>query len=257
MVDAVIAGAGSGTRLGYPTPKAFVDLCGKPIIYYSLKAFCSHPSINKIILVTPPSMINESQELIDRYDIFYDRVQIIPGGEERWQSVRNGVSLSTAEWVQIHDAARPFVTHDVINAVLDMRERFDCVITATPEIDTIRTFEDDGRCGVTLDRSKVLRVGTPQMFCTQLLMSSFDQIKKMPTPPTDEAALFESQGIPIGYSWGDPVNFKITTKTDLMIARALIESNQHGLLLTEEKSSIQNAWAAEGSTHQQRADDVR
>lgn len=172
-------------------------------------------------------MVDESQKIVGGYDEFRSRVLIVPGGEERWQSVKNGVSASTAEWVLIHDAARPFVTHDVISSVLDMRDKFNCVITATPEVDTIRTFEDNGRCGVTLDRSKVLRVGTPQMFRRDLLMQSFGQIQNMQAPPTDEAALFESQGMPIGYSWGDPVNFKITTKTDLMIARALIEKNQH------------------------------
>jgi 2-C-methyl-D-erythritol 4-phosphate cytidylyltransferase len=225
-IDAVIVGAGTGTRLGYSAPKAFVDLCGKPLLHYSVSAFCSHPSINKTILVVPPSMIGASRDFIGEHEDLAGKVSVTAGGGERWQSVQNGVSASTAEWVLIHDAARPFVTHGVIDSVLDMRDRFDCVITATPEVDTIRTFEDGGRCGVTLDRSKVLRVGTPQMFRRDLLMSSFGQIKNMLAPPTDEAALFESQGTAIGYSWGDPVNFKITTKADLEIARALIERNR-------------------------------
>ena len=246
MVDAVIVGAGSGTRLGYPVPKAFVDLCGKPLLYYSLAAFSSHPSITNIILVVPPPMIGDAEKLIGGYGEFYDTVSIIPGGEERWQSVRNGVSLATTEWVLIHDAARPFVTHGVIDSVLDMRERFDCVITATPEVDTVRTIEDDWRCGVTLDRSKLLRVGTPQMFRREPLMQSFDQIKHMPAPPTDEAALFESRGAAIGYSWGDPVNFKITTKTDFMIARALIE--------TDQRVSGQSGAAGGGPAHHQAAE---
>jgi len=133
---------------------------------------------------------------------------------------------SDSDWVLIHDAARPFVTAEVIDSVLSKRADFDCVITATPEVDTVRTFEDDSRCGVTLDRSKMLRVGTPQMFRRELLLSSFEQIKNIAAPPTDEAALFEHLGIPVGYSWGDPLNFKITTEADLKIARALLEMNR-------------------------------
>jgi 2-C-methyl-D-erythritol 4-phosphate cytidylyltransferase len=221
-IDAIIVGAGSGARLGYATPKAFVDLCGKQILHYSLTTFVSHPSIRQTILVVSGDMVDDARMIINKYDDFKDRVMITTGGDERWKSVQNGVLSSNSEWVLIHDAARPFVTHKVIDSVLDMRERFDCVITATPEVDTIRMIKDDERCGVTVDRSKLLRVGTPQLFRRELLISSFNQIKNMVSPPTDEAALFESLGIEIGYSLGDPLNFKITTKTDLEIATSII-----------------------------------
>jgi len=221
-IDAIIVGAGSGTRLGYAAPKAFVDLCGEPILYYSLAIFRTHPSIGKIILVVSSSMIDRAECIVREYEEFANKVEITVGGAERWQSVQNGVSLSNSEWVLIHDAARPFVTHGVTDSLLALRENFDCAITATPEVDTIRMIEDDSRCGATLDRSKLLRVGTPQLFRRELLVSSFEQIKNMAATPTDEAALFEHLGIKIGYSLGDPRNFKITTKTDLEIAQALI-----------------------------------
>jgi 2-C-methyl-D-erythritol 4-phosphate cytidylyltransferase len=76
---------------------------------------------------------------------------------------------------------------------------------------------------VTLDRSRLLRVGTPQLFRREKLLASFGQIKGMAAPPTDEAALFENLGIEVGYALGDSINFKVTTKTDLDIAQALIE----------------------------------
>jgi len=223
MIDTIIVGAGSGTRLGYSTPKAFVELCGKPLLYYSLKTFCSHQSVNRIILVVSPTMIETAKRFINEHNDFANKVAITVGGAERWQSVRNGVSLSDGEWVLIHDAARPVVTRGVIDSLLALRENFDCAITATPEVDTVRMIEDGSRCGATLDRSKLLRVGTPQLFRREKLLASFDKIDEMTSPPTDEAALFERLGIPIGYSLGEPVNFKITTKTDLEIALALIE----------------------------------
>jgi 2-C-methyl-D-erythritol 4-phosphate cytidylyltransferase len=169
-------------------------------------------------------MIDESEIIINRYDELKNNITVTAGGDERWKSVQNGVLSSNGDWVLIHDAARPFLTHEVIDSLLDKREQFDCVITATPEVDTIRTIADNERCGMTIDRSKLLRVGTPQLFRRNTLMSSFDQIKNMAAPPTDEAALFESLGMEIGYSWGDPLNFKITTKTDLEIAAAIIET---------------------------------
>jgi 2-C-methyl-D-erythritol 4-phosphate cytidylyltransferase len=222
-IDAVIVGAGSGTRLGLPTPKAFVDLCGKPIVYYSLRTFVNHPSVNKTILAVPPAMMDEASGIINKYSDFVNRVQIVPGGAERWESVRNGCAASCGEWVLVHDAARPFVSNAVIDAVLEKRKDFDCVITATPVADTIRTIAEGGRCGATVDRSALMRVGTPQLFRRERLMPAFELINDMPSPPTDEAALFERLGIGIGYSWGDAMNFKITDKADLETARAIIE----------------------------------
>jgi 2-C-methyl-D-erythritol 4-phosphate cytidylyltransferase len=168
-------------------------------------------------------MIDNAASFLGGHGIFAGKVSVTAGGSERWESVKNGCLQSNGDWVLIHDAARPFVTRRVIDSVLEKRDSFDCVITGTPEVDTIRTIEDGGRCGVTVDRSKLLRVGTPQLFRREILISSFGQIKNMPSPPTDEAALFENLGLAVGYSWGDPVNFKITTKADLEIARALVE----------------------------------
>jgi len=221
----VIVGAGAGTRLGYSTPKAFVDLCGKPIVYYSLKTFVNHPAVDKTILVVPPAMIGEAAVIVNEYTDFTDRLQIVAGGDERWESVRNGCAVASGEWVSVHDAARPFVSNAVIDAVLEKRGDFECVITATPVADTIRTIAGGGRCGATVDRSTLMRVGTPQLFRRERLMSAFDLIKDMPSAPTDEAALFERLGIDVGYSWGDAMNFKITEKADLEMARAIINAN--------------------------------
>jgi len=220
-IDAVIVGAGAGTRLGLSIPKAFADLCGKPVIYYSLKTFAGHPSVDRTILVIPSAMADEAADVINGNGDFADKVSAVIGGDERWESVRNGCAAAKGEWVLVHDAARPFVSGAVIDAVLEKRHDFDCVVTATPVADTIRTIAEGGRCGVTVDRSTLMRVGTPQLFRRERLMSAFDLIKDMPSAPTDEAGLFERLGIDAGYSWGDAMNFKITEKADLETARAV------------------------------------
>ncbi|MFW5784706.1 MAG: 2-C-methyl-D-erythritol 4-phosphate cytidylyltransferase [Chitinispirillaceae bacterium] len=227
--DAVVVAAGSGTRLGHSIPKALVPLCGNPILFYSLRTFCTHPEFSNIILVVSASMLEQTDLFLDRYPDFKSKVKVVEGGDERWKSVRNGVVVSDADWVAIHDAARPFVTHRVIDSVLEKRSEYGCVITATPEVDTIRTFSGNST-GETIDRSKLLRVGTPQLFRRDLLVSSFKKAALMSPAPTDEAALMELEGVRVGFSWGDPLNFKITTSADLFIAEALLERNPKMLL---------------------------
>ncbi len=227
--DVIIVGAGSGTRLGHTTPKAFVRLAGKPILYYSVSAFVSSPLVSSVILVVPSTMKDQTETFLNHFPQLGTKTTVTAGGDERWKSVRNGVAVSSAEWVMVHDAARPFVSQAIINSVLEKRTQFQSVITATPEVDTIRTFQGD-KTGKTVDRTTLLRVGTPQLFRRELLMNAFVKASQMVPPPTDEAALIEMEGITVGFSWGDPLNFKITTPSDLLIAEALLERDPEMLL---------------------------
>lgn len=223
-VDVIIAAAGEGTRLGHSQPKAFVPLAGKPLLSYSFEVFEHHPHVGVIIIVVAESMMEQTDSVLSSLTI-QKPVHLVPGGQLRWQSVRNGVEKSLADWVMVHDAARPFVTADVIDNVLAGRKQFRCCITATPVVDTIRRFK--GRqCLETIDRSELLRVGTPQLFHREALMGAFRQISTLSKLPTDEAVLMEESGISVGFAWGDPLNFKITTPHDMAIAEALIETGK-------------------------------
>jgi 2-C-methyl-D-erythritol 4-phosphate cytidylyltransferase len=104
---------------------------------------------------------------------------------------------------------------------LSLTTDFDCGITGTPEVDTIRTFTEN-TAGETIDRSKLVRVGTPQLFRRKLLLELLASAHTLTQIPTDEAMLFQAFGHKIGLAWGDPKNFKITTPEDLEIAEALI-----------------------------------
>jgi 2-C-methyl-D-erythritol 4-phosphate cytidylyltransferase len=216
LCDVVIVAAGSGARLGYEIPKAFVPLGGKPLLAHSLDKFLVHPSIDRIILVVPASLMEQSSRSFSQ-----GRVAVVAGGTERWESVRNGCDGSEAPWVLVHDAARPFVTATVIDALLALRSRFDCAVTATPVVDTIRTFTGD-IAGETVDRSRLVRVGTPQLFRRSHLTKCFALAATLAVPPTDEAFLMQRIGIPVGIAQGDPKNFKITTEEDLDIAKGMV-----------------------------------
>jgi 2-C-methyl-D-erythritol 4-phosphate cytidylyltransferase len=218
--DVIIVAAGSGTRLGFDTPKAFVPLGGKPILRYSFDIFANHRGIGAIVLVVPEKLVTTV-----RQEFSGSSVAVVAGGAERWESVRNGCAAVTAEWVLVHDAARPFVTAAVIDTLLEKRSGFDCAISATPVVDTIRTFTGD-TAGKTINRSKLVRVGTPQLFRLSQLNRGLLLAATMQPSPTDEAMVMQKMRVPVGIAWGDPINFKITTREDLAIAEALISNSR-------------------------------
>jgi 2-C-methyl-D-erythritol 4-phosphate cytidylyltransferase len=123
--------------------------------------------------------------------------------------------------VLVHDAARPFVTRAVVDAVLEKKKRYDCVITATPEVDTLRLANGE-LAGETIDRSKLVKVGTPQLFRRTVLLKAFASARGLSSPPTDEAVLMQHIGVPVALAAGDQANFKITTPADLAMAEASI-----------------------------------
>jgi 2-C-methyl-D-erythritol 4-phosphate cytidylyltransferase len=223
--SAIIVAAGRGTRLGGELPKAFVELGGLPMVEYSVRRFAAHQSIGEIVLVVQPGQAAEAREILDKNSA---AGAIVNGGEHRWLSVRNGLLACThpAPWVLVHDAARPFVTEQVITALLDKTSSFDCAVTATPEVDTVRLVDGD-RSVETLDRSKLVRIGTPQLFRKDKLAEALALAESMEVPPTDEAILMERMGIAVGIAQGDPLNFKVTTPADLTLARALVAAQPY------------------------------
>jgi 2-C-methyl-D-erythritol 4-phosphate cytidylyltransferase len=220
-ISAIIVAAGSGTRLNAGLPKAFIDLGGKPLFLHSLETFGAHSAIDELLLIVAEPMLQKAVDSIARSRLVRP-VRCIAGGAERWLSVKNGANAATGEWLLVHDAARPFVTPAVIDAVLAKRESFDCVITATPETDTVRVRENDV-AGAVVDRSTLVRVGTPQLFRRSLLLEAFELTgANGNSPPTDEAVLIQAMGRPVGIADGDPINFKITTQADRSMAEALV-----------------------------------
>jgi 2-C-methyl-D-erythritol 4-phosphate cytidylyltransferase len=219
-LSAIIVAAGIGSRLGGPTPKGFVRLGGKPLFLHSLEVLLSHGAITEAVLVVPEGFEAEAGAVIASARSG-KKTAVVAGGRERWQSVENGVKKTDGEWVLVHDAARPFVTRAVIDAVLEKRDRYDCVITVTPEVDTIRTSAGD-LAGDVVDRSKLVRVGTPQLFRREPLLRALAGAPALTSPPTDEAMLMQRIGVPVAIAWGDPANVKITTPADLALAEALI-----------------------------------
>ncbi|MBD3421378.1 MAG: 2-C-methyl-D-erythritol 4-phosphate cytidylyltransferase [Chitinivibrionales bacterium] len=226
----IIVAAGAGSRLGAGIPKAYITLGNKPLYQWSLEQFDSHEATSQGIIVVPQARTHATDSHLATLGSKH-AWNIVAGGEHRWQSTLNGVAASddSCEWVMIHDAARPFVNHEIIDALLQKRHSFKSAIIATTVVDTVRRYCGDA-CTETLDRTELARVGTPQLFHRKALLDAFSRAAHMHPVPTDEAMLMEKIGHTTGIAFCNSLNFKITTPTDLAIAEALCESKATLLL---------------------------
>lgn len=234
-VIAIIAAAGRGTRLGSMLPKQFLKTDGETILEKSVKAFQENPQVDKIIVVTDA----EFTELTGVLCRSFSKVaRVVPGGQERQDSVRAGLdcagSLMGDEFedalVLIHDAARPFVSRRVIDAVTEAAARTGAAIPAVPLKDTIRQTTLPEECGdirqafsesldltesITLQRGSLCSVQTPQGFSAGILRRAYKKAYEDGFLGTDDASIAERLGISITIVEGDYANYKITTKEDL------------------------------------------
>ncbi len=230
-VSAIIAAAGSGTRLGRKTPKQFLNLEGRPVLAWSMEAFSSTRIINEIILVVPQDIEHETIGMLNvsKYPV---PVSVVSGGPTRYDSVLNGLqaTMPTCEMVAIHDAARPFVTTATIESVCLMAKEIGAAIVARPVHDTVKEVDASGLVVRTLQRETLVLAQTPQVCRKQDLLMAYEKAKEMGVKTTDEAGLLELMGLPVGIVEGSCKNFKITNEDDMRLARALARlGNQAGL----------------------------
>ena len=224
---AIVLSAGSGKRMGSDMPKQYMQLEGRPIIYYSLKAF-EDSIIDDIILVTAEDYIGYCRdEIVDKYGLKKVRA-IVKGGVERYDSVYNGiVEASDADYVFIHDGARPFVNKDIIKRGMDCVLKTGACIAAMPVKDTIKSVGDDNIVTDTPDRKYLWQVQTPQIFKRELLLKAYDGMHGETSSKniTDDAMLIENYtDKKVSVFEGSYNNIKITTAEDMVIAGAILKS---------------------------------
>ena len=222
MCSAVLVAAGKGERFGSDRPKQFVDLNGKPVLYYSLKALCDSDIIDEVIVVTTEEWIEFcSEEIVKKYG--FDKVDgIVIGGETRCDSVRAGVMVCdiSSDYVFIHDGARPFLTEEIIKRGYETVLKYDTAVAAIPSDDTIKIADKDGVVLSTPDRRALWRIQTPQIFKYDLILKAYfaltDEDK---SDITDDAMLIERKTeVPVHLFEGSHLNIKITSPEDLELA---------------------------------------
>ena len=224
MNIAIIAAAGTGSRMASERPKQFLELAGTPIIFHTLKPFELCESIHEVIVVLPAE---ESAAFLAQAGKHGLRklARVVPGGATRAESVKRGLMAirpATAEIVAVHDGVRPFVTVEEISETIDAARRDGAAILATPVTDTIKVVEDDAIVA-TLARQNLRQALTPQCFRYDLLRQAYDQADVTDPALTDESALVERLGHMVTIVAGSPRNIKITTPRDLLIAETFLK----------------------------------
>jgi 2-C-methyl-D-erythritol 4-phosphate cytidylyltransferase len=223
MNIAIIAAAGTGSRMVSDRPKQFLKLAGTPIIFHTLKPFELCDSIQEVIVVLPAQ---ESAEFLAQAGKHGLRklARVVPGGATRADSVKRGLMAirpATAEIVAVHDGVRPFVTVDEIDNTVEAALVDGAAILATPVTDTIKLVE--GASVVeTLERRNLRQALTPQCFRYELLRQAYEQADVNDPSLTDESALVERLGQAVTIVEGSARNIKITTPRDLLIAEAFL-----------------------------------
>ena len=218
---AIIVSAGSGARFGNDgVPKTFRPLAGLPMYVHSLRAFEAVPSIAGIVLVVPDNWLEYAMEH-SMGEATRATVEITPGGETRQRSVRAGlarVPLGT-ERIVVHDAARPLVTPELIEASLAALNDADGAICAVPLADTLKRAKGSV-VDATVARAELWRAQTPQAFIANVLRDAHDRAAG--DDATDDAALVEAAGGRVVLVPGDERNIKVTKPAELEMAEALM-----------------------------------
>lgn len=222
---AVLLAAGRGKRMGGSVQKQFLSLRGRPLIYYALKCLEESAYIDEIILVTGAESIDYCRrEIVERYG-FSKVKEIAAGGKERYDSVYEGLKYCQgAEYVFIHDVARPFLTEAILErAYAGVREYGACA-AGVPSKDTVKILDRKQNVVETPLRELVWSVQTPQVFRYELIRTAYDRLQMFDkTGITDDAMVVEQMGDHLVHMvLGDYRNMKITTPEDLAVAEQLL-----------------------------------
>ena len=223
---ALIPAAGNGSRMASDRPKQYLEVGGRPLLWYTLQSFCSHPAIAQVVVVTAAE---------DRYfgahdwSTFADKLlPLAVGGATRGESVRNGLAalrgqVADEDWILVHDAARPGIDHELIDRLLSTLAD-DPVggILALPVADTVKLGDGSDRIAETRSREGLWQAQTPQMFPYRLLVQALADSN--PATVTDEASAVEALGLRPKLVRGAVHNWKVTYAEDLRwVASCLLE----------------------------------
>ena len=228
-VSAIIPAAGSGERFG--EEKQFKLFSGRPLIFHTLKLFLQSDYIDEIIVAVPSANVDSTHR--DVLSMSAGKpVKVVAGGTRRQDSVKNGIDVSDSDstLVCVHDAARPFVTEDLIQRSISACEFADGAIVGIPSKDTVK-FSENGLVKETLDREKIWLAQTPQCFHKNKLLQALYYAETENLTGTDESALMEAMGFSIKLVEGDSNNFKITTKDDWIRAEIVAVRQAQGTVL--------------------------
>lgn len=222
---AIVLAAGSGKRMNSKVHKQYLIIQNRPVLYYSLKEF-EDSAVDEIVLVVGKGEEKFCRkEIVDKYGISKVKA-IVEGGKERYHSVFEGLKqTSDADYVLIHDGARPFVNQDIIRRCMQEVQKYQACVVGMPVKDTIKIADEEGYAKQTPDRKNVWMIQTPQTFSYALIYEAYEEmLKTEDTAITDDAMVLERiKGKKSKLIEGSYRNIKITTPEDLLIANVYLQ----------------------------------
>ena len=225
---AIVLAAGSGRRMQSDTPKQFMELCGHPLVYYSLYAFEKSP-VDDIILVTGKDDVSYCRkEIVEACDFRKVRA-VIPGGKERYLSVYEGLKAAAGtDYVLIHDGARPMIDETEIRLSMRAVEEEHACVIGVPVKDTIKIVDDNCYAVSTPPRSSMWQIQTPQCFITKEIKEAYRKMMEAKDDSvTDDGMVMETYGIRgVRMIKGSYENIKITTPEDMLLGEAILKSRR-------------------------------
>jgi 2-C-methyl-D-erythritol 4-phosphate cytidylyltransferase len=233
---AIVLAAGTGSRMQADVKKQYMELGGKPLIYYSLKAF-EESVIDDIVLVVSRGDVEYvKNDIVAKYG--FDKVTaIVEGGLARYHSVRLGLQAAAADcdYAFIHDGARPFIDREIILRALQAVKEHKACVVGMPAKDTIKIADEKGFCASTPDRNLMWTVQTPQVFSYKMIYDLYQRLDREEGDLmakginiTDDAMVVEYYtDTKVKLVEGSYDNIKITTPEDVAVAEAIIEKRKH------------------------------
>lgn len=218
---AIVLAGGKGSRMGTDIPKQYIEINGKPLLYYTLKAFEESMTDEIVIAVADEYKSYVQEEIVKRYG-FNKVTALVTGGNERYDSVYNALkAIKYADYVAIHDGARPFVTPKVIAASFEQAYIYKGAVAGVPSKDTVKICDEQGFCMETPNRKNVWIIQTPQTFEYSLILDAYKRQQECDDRlVTDDAMVVEKYSdVKVKVFEGDYKNIKITTKEDLEVAK--------------------------------------
>ena len=224
MISAIILAGGKGKRMGSAISKQFIDIKGKPIIYYTLKKFSENKKIDNIIVVLPEDEVKYFKEnILKKYELSINKIVI--GGKERQDSVYNALKSlknSSTDIVLIHDGARPFISERIINEGIKFAEIYGASAPGVMPKDTIKVKNEKNFSIDTPNRANLVSIQTPQVFKFDEILECHEKIRYNGEKVTDDTMVVEKYGYSVYLYDGEYTNIKVTTPEDLILAERLI-----------------------------------
>ena len=224
MISAIILAGGKGKRMGAPVSKQFIEIKGKPIIYYTIKKFSENKKIDNIVVVLSKDEVGYFKEnILEKYNLKVDNIVI--GGTERQDSVYNGLKsleYTNTDIVLIHDGARPFISDRIIDDGIKFAQVYGACAPGVMPKDTIKIKNESNFSVSTPERGSLVAIQTPQVFKFNEILECHEKIKINNIVVTDDTMVAEKFGYSVYLYDGEYTNIKVTTPEDLILGEKLI-----------------------------------